>query len=112
MCDDGAVELNGVKVSFMIIADSVYPVRRYILPALEESVAREGKARRSNVKHAPTCHVIERAFGVLKSRWRCLMVGLAQDVDDANNVIVACFLLHYICFDRGDKEEVSMGVAV
>ena len=55
-------------------------------------------------KHASTRNVIERAFGVLKARWRCLFKALELSVMNVCTAVNACFVLHNICIDRGEPE--------
>ena len=44
--------------------------------------------------------IVERAFGLVKTRWRCLYKMLEQNVENVSNVIIACFVLHNICQDQ------------
>ncbi|KAJ9526366.1 hypothetical protein QJQ45_009853 [Haematococcus lacustris] len=97
----GARRIGGRMVPYMICADSAYPPRRYILPAIRTTEARDQGQRTYNRKHASTRNVIERAFGQVKARFQCLHHGLRTEVDTAPYVIMACFLLHNICVMRG-----------
>ena len=51
-----------------------------------------------------TRNVIERAFGVLKKRWRCLLRGLDLSMENATWVTVMCFMLHNVCMARQDPQ--------
>lgn len=104
LLDSGTVELCGVSVPFQFIGDSAYPCRKYILPALtdpEIRAAAQGVADTMfNTKLASTRNIIERAFGVLKNRWRVLLAGVTTDIKVVPDVIIVCFLLHNICLDK------------
>src|SRR6266540_2696640 len=40
--------------------------------------------------------VVERTFGILKKRWRCLANELDADIDDVPNTVAPCCVLHNI----------------
>ena len=37
---------------------------------------------------------LERAFGLLKARWRCLLKRLDNQIENISEVIISCFALH------------------
>lgn len=98
----GARLLGGTTVPYLICADSAYPSRRYILPAFKPNETQGNAAYLSyNLKHGSTRNVIERAFGQVKSRFRCLHHGVRTYVTITPYIIMACFLLHNVCIIRG-----------
>ena len=40
---------------------------------------------------------VERAFGVLKSRWRCLLKKLDNRIENVSAVVIACCVLDNTC---------------
>ena len=46
---------------------------------------------------------IERAFGVLKGRWRCLLKRLDNNLENIPDIILACCVLHNITQLKGDN---------
>ena len=46
---------------------------------------------------------IERAFGVLKERWRCLLKRLDNNLENIPDIILACCVLHNITQLKGDS---------
>lgn len=56
-----------------------------------------------NHDHSGTRMAIERAFGVLKGRWRCLKSQLDFNHIYATRVIVACAVLHNMCQLQGEQ---------
>lgn len=54
-----------------------------------------------NKRHSSTRMIIERTFGLLKSRWRKLNL-LDCELHNVNKIIVACCVLHNITLKYGD----------
>ena len=46
---------------------------------------------------------VERAFGILKARWRCLLNGLDHNIENIPDVIISCCVLHNMCQMKGDS---------
>ena len=46
---------------------------------------------------------VERAFGILKARWRCLLNCLDHNIENLSDVIISCCVLHNICQMKGDS---------
>ena len=47
--------------------------------------------------------VVERAFGILKARWRYLLNCIDHNIEDLSDVIKSCCVLHNICQMIGDS---------
>nr|XP_056712180.1 uncharacterized protein LOC130483444 [Euleptes europaea] len=93
------ITLDGVSVPALMIADGAYPMRRWLMtPIRNPAGARE---RNFCYRLSRARNVVERAFGRLKSRWRCLSERLKVSTSHAVSVIVACVILHNICEARG-----------
>ena len=100
----GAV-INGVPVPIMFIADAAYTVSPFVLPAYKDGEAASNpKKALFNKKHCSTRNPIERAFGVLKNRWRCLLKKLELDLCNIHVITAACFALHNVCLDLNESE--------
>ena len=55
--------------------------------------------------------VVERAFGILKTRWRAIFLkALEVDILYVPEVITCCTILHNICLSNGDLLEPDVGV--
>lgn len=81
-----------------LLGDSGFPSNRYILTPSPH--APEGsQAAKYNVAHKHARNVVERAFGVLKMRFRCLHKHrvLHYAPAKAAKLVYACMVLHNIC---------------
>ncbi|XP_048255266.1 putative nuclease HARBI1 [Haliotis rufescens] len=81
-----------------LLGDSGYACRPWLLtPVLNPSSEGQEKYNRCHIK---TRNTIERAFGLCKSRFRCLhkTTGVLQFTPERSLCVVrACFLLHNMC---------------
>ncbi|WAR10387.1 HARB1-like protein, partial [Mya arenaria] len=92
------LELNDVG---MLLGDSGYPLRHYLMTPVLRPQGIQQTAY--NVAHARGRVVVERAFGLLKSRFRCLhKTGgcLMFSPDKCAQIVTACIHLHNLCLDR------------
>ena len=46
---------------------------------------------------------IERAFGIVKARWRILLKRLDSQITNVSDTILACFILHNFCQMQNDQ---------
>uniref|UniRef100_A0A673AUM4 Putative nuclease HARBI1 n=1 Tax=Sphaeramia orbicularis TaxID=375764 RepID=A0A673AUM4_9TELE len=80
-----------------LVGDSAYPLHPFLLtPVLNPTTAAEN---RYNEAHIRTRNVVERTFGILKSRFRCLdRTGgaLLYRPEKVAQIVVTCCMLHNI----------------
>eukprot|EP00105_Crassostrea_gigas_P045711 XP_019929859.1 PREDICTED: putative nuclease HARBI1 [Crassostrea gigas] len=85
--------MRGVNGWFL--GDSGYPLKKWLLtPFAQPSNQQE---QRYNSSHCPTRNTVERAFGVLKSRFRCLHKtggSLQFRTGKCIKIIECCFRVH------------------
>ena len=85
-----------------LLGDSGYALKSWLITPLKEPST--PKQRRFNRSHKKTRSLIERTFGILKSRWRILdhtggrMCYLPQK---AAKIFMCCSILHNICRRNG-----------
>ncbi|CAN6273478.1 unnamed protein product [Urochloa humidicola] len=93
---------------------SPYKGEKYHLPEFREGPQPRGKKEVFNHLHSSLRNVIERAFGVLKMKWRILLKIESYPIDKQAKIIIACMALHNFIresalsdelFDMCDQDE-------
>lgn len=89
------------QVDGWLLGDSGYPLRPWLLTPVSRPSCREEE--RYNGSHRRSRVVVKQAFGVLKSRFRCLhKTGGVLDHQPTKccKIIFVCCQLHNICIDK------------
>ncbi|KAJ1190042.1 hypothetical protein NDU88_006781 [Pleurodeles waltl] len=85
----------------LLVADQGYGIQPWIMtPFGNPSTAAE---RAYNEAHRRTRSIVERTFGILKSRFRCLDItggSLLYSPEMVCRIILTCAILHNICIKR------------
>ena len=87
-----------------IIGDSAYAIRSWLLATLKDNGNLTPVQRNFSRRLSKARVVIERAFGLLKGRWRRLKL-VPANVEKIPNIIVACCVLHNLCLLEEDEVE-------
>ena len=94
--------IEGVKVPFMILADSAFPHLPWIQKPYTNAVLSE-KQRYFNYGLSRARMVVESAYGMLKSRWRVLHRRCDSNNETMKVKTLACIVLHNLCIDHGEN---------
>lgn len=95
-----------------IIGDPAYPLKRNLLVAYKNNGRLTQRQERFNNKLSAARSNIERAFALLKGRFRRLKYLDMHRVDKIPQVIMACCVLHNICLNEGDLFEMQPDLSV
>ena len=89
--------VNGVKVRPLIIGDSAYPLADWLIKPYRHGGNLTPSQRLFNRRASSSRSLVERGFGLLKARWRCLLKRLDNEIENVSDVVISCFILHNIC---------------
>ncbi|CAH2099209.1 unnamed protein product [Euphydryas editha] len=84
--------------SIWFLGDSGYPLRKTMMIPILEAAPGSSEEHYTNL-HVRARNIIERTIGLLKARFRCLLVHrvLHYSPQVAGSIINACVILHNIC---------------
>lgn len=86
-----------------------YKLHQNLLVPYRDNGHLTSRQRNYNFCHASARVVIERAFGLLKGRFRSLLTVFAMNRIDLIPIhILACCILHNICLMRGDDLNIEI----
>lgn len=93
--------VNGVTVSPVILGDSAFPFRTWLMKPFKNAVLTP-QQRYFNYRLSRGRMVTEGAYGQLKGRWRVLLRKCESRPEEVTLASLACIVLHNVCLDRGD----------
>lgn len=94
--------INGVEIGPLLTGDSACPLTSWLMKPYPDRGRLTPEQRKFNKKFNALRCVVERAFGMLKSRWRKVMKKIDQKTSMLTKTVVASCVLHNICIERGD----------
>jgi nuclease HARBI1 len=95
------VEHNLPIPGAVIIGDSAYPTRNWLIPPFKGEVV--GPRLRFNKAHSKTRCIVEHTFGIIKHRFYALKTGLrVRKIELASDLIKCAGILHNLCLEMGD----------
>ena len=96
-CEDGRLS------PYALVGDAAYPCRPWMLSPFKGH--KDGLTREQyhwNFVQSSTRMCVERAFGMLKGRWRILLKKIDVHLKNVPELVSTCLLLHNICIIFGD----------
>lgn len=95
-----------IRPEYHIIGDSAYPLLQEVLTPFRDTGHLTEREIMFNVRFSSIRSIIERAFALLKGKWRRLKYLDMSDLDLLNKVIGAACVLHNLILNlEGDQDE-------
>ena len=86
-----------------MLGDEAYPLLPWLIKPYNFGSALTRSDKLFNKKFCSARVTGERAFGILKARWRCLLKRLDNQMENVLAAVIACCVLHNIRqMNRGD----------
>jgi hypothetical protein len=86
-----------------MLGDAGYPLKECLLVPYRDNGNLSDSKQRYNFKHSSTRNAIERAFGLLKGRFRRLKLFDSPDLEIVVHSVLACCMMHNICINEDDE---------
>ena len=81
----------------LLVGDGAYPLLPWLIKSDNFGPALTCSQKLFNKKICSARVTVERAFDILKARWRCLLKRLDNHIENNSAVIIACCVLHNVC---------------
>lgn len=96
-------QLNGTTcIKPYLVGDAAYPLADWLIKPFPQVQNMDNQQQLFNLALSQARVSIERAFGVLKGRWRILLGKVNLEPSFASDVVIACSVLHNICQERNE----------
>ncbi|XP_068689551.1 uncharacterized protein [Montipora foliosa] len=94
--------ISGTEIGPLLAGDSAYPLMNWLPKPFADRGRLTPEQRKFNLKFSAVRCVVERTFGMLKSRWRIMLKKIEQKTKTLKKTVIAACVLHNICIERGD----------
>lgn len=95
--------ISGTAIPLLLVGDPAYPLLNWLIKPYNESGNLTREQKYFNKKLSKARVSVECAFGRLKGRWRCIRKRLDVNLENVQNIVAACCVLHNICETQGER---------
>ena len=95
--------VDGVQIRPLLLGDGAYPLLPWLMKPYPNGAILNRSQRRYNKNLSSARATVERAFGILKARWRILLKRLDNRFENIPEVILSCCILHNFCQEAGEE---------
>jgi hypothetical protein len=104
----GKRTMSGMFLPYKLIGDAAYPMRPWFYsPFKGEKAGLSREKQHWNFIQSSTRMAVERAFGMLKGRWRFLLKKIDMPLCSIPDMVTACLCLHNLCLIHGDEFDLN-----
>ena len=99
--------MEGKFQPYKLIGDAAYPVQPWMYCSFKGGkTTLSGKDANWNFIQSSTRICVERAFGILKGRWKVIMKRCEVPLRNTPDIVATCVALHNLCIvNKEDIEE-------
>lgn len=92
-----------VNMPLVILGDAAYPLLLWLMKPFPDNRGLTPDQVSFNHRQSQARMVVERAFGRLKGRWRCLLKLQDHHISLVSQVTAACCVLHNLCEEQNEE---------
>eukprot|EP00794_Sanderia_malayensis_P002679 gene2679-3098_t len=96
---------RSISLKPCLVGDAAYPINDWLIKPFTHSQNMANTEQLFNLSLSQARVSIERAFGILKGRWRLLLGKICLEPSYVADIVMACCVLHNICQERNEPAE-------
>ena len=104
------IYVNNLKVRCHLVADSAFPLDHTLMKPYAIRPNMDRAQATFNYRLSRCRCTVERAFGLMKNRFRSLHKKMEFRIENVINIIKSVALLHNICISNGDLNEIDWDI--